>query len=121
VSEQGEKHVVWNRYKAFARDDFDFQGTPMCFPISIHRKKVHFTVESVLDFCLFLPHENAKLKVHPGTISKREHIRLHGMYSIDKQEDKHILHSRDGRVLFEKKEAFRVQFEPLDPVDPFEP
>ena len=25
----------------------------MCFPISIHRKKVHFTVESVLDFCLF--------------------------------------------------------------------
>ncbi|MBQ2856222.1 MAG: hypothetical protein IJE78_03710 [Bacteroidaceae bacterium] len=113
--------MIWNHYKAFTRDDFDFQGTPMCFPISIHRKKVHFPVESVLDFCLFLPHENAKLKVHPGTMSKEKHSVHQSTKVIDKQEDRYILHSRDGRVLSEKKEAFRVQFEPLDPVDPFEP
>jgi len=43
------------------------------------------------------------------------------MYSIDKQADKFISVAATGRVFSKEKEAFRVQFEPLDPVDPFEP
>ena len=54
-------------------------------------------------------------------MSKEKHSVHQSTKVIDKQEDRYILHSRDGRVLSEKKEAFRVQFEPLDPVDPFEP